>query len=66
MKIKTNYFKRLDFEDQMYLFNHNEGGKCWQTDYRLLREKRQTEALNNYLDDIAIFENTQNHMATKE
>lgn len=55
------YFMKLDLEDQLYLMNHNEGNKCWQTDYRLLREKSQLEVLNNSLDEIAIFENMAKH-----
>ena len=55
------YFMKLDLEDQLYLMNHNEGNKCWQTDYRLLREKSQLEVLNNSLDEIAIFENMEKH-----
>lgn len=34
-----SYIDKFGFEDFDYLDQHEEGFKCWQTDYRLLRER---------------------------
>lgn len=33
------YFFKLSSQDQEYLLLHENGNKCWQTDYRLLRQR---------------------------
>jgi len=34
-----SYMNKFGAEDLDYLLHHDEGLKCWQTDYRLLRER---------------------------
>ncbi|WP_396632376.1 hypothetical protein [Maribacter sp. R86514] len=34
-----SYIDKFELEDFDYLDQHEEGFKCWQTDYRLLRER---------------------------
>ncbi|WP_405399304.1 hypothetical protein [Maribacter sp. Asnod2-G09] len=36
-----SYIDKFGFEDFDYLDLHEEGFKCWQTDYRLLRERNE-------------------------
>jgi hypothetical protein len=46
------YFFRLSSEEQEYLMDHPDGNICWQTDYRLLRERFQETAYNNFIEDV--------------
>ena len=46
-----SYIAKLELDDYNYLNEHPEGLKCWQTDYRLLREREEQAAYNNFIDD---------------
>jgi len=50
-----SYISKLDLSDYIYLNEHPEGLKCWQTDYRLLRERNEEISYNNFMDDLTIF-----------
>lgn len=49
-----SYLKKLDSDDISYLMEHKEGGKCWQTDYRLLRELHGEIAKANFDEDALV------------
>ena len=51
-----NYLNKLDSDDLDYLMQHKEGSKCWQTDYKLLRELHGAIAKANFKSDREIRE----------
>ncbi|MCL5246537.1 hypothetical protein M4I21_11995 [Cellulophaga sp. 20_2_10] len=46
------YLDNLSFEEIEILNNHNDGLKCWQTDYKILRNYAEEVARLNFKDEI--------------
>ncbi|EWH10560.1 hypothetical protein KLA_16542 [Cellulophaga geojensis KL-A] len=45
------YIDNLSFEEIEILNNHNDGLKCWQTDYKILRDYAEEVARLNFKDE---------------
>lgn len=56
-----SYLEKLDGEELQIIMNHPDGMKCWQTDYKILRDHQNEMALNNFNDEKAILENLEKH-----
>jgi hypothetical protein len=52
-----SYIDKFGAEDIDYLFHHDEGLKCWQTDYRLLRERDEEYDTLIWLGGMIDFKN---------
>ena len=48
-----SYLEKLEQGDLDYLREHEDGCKCWQTDYKLLRAKDDMMALSNFEDEFS-------------